>query len=293
MIETKHTYSKVSRRMWNDATFRSLGGAKPNGQSLWLRLLTGPELTNIPGVVLAWEAGLAQALRWDLDGFRDAFRDVFEHGLAKADWDTGLVWVPNAIRHNPPQSLNVVVSWSKTWDLVPECHLKVECYHGLKAFMEGMPKAFHDAFEKGMPYPRAGARALTGSGEGELSAYAGASAPPPPEPSDETPRANVRPSGARRVRGTRLSPDWEPSPGTIERFRRKERVDATASVERFKNHWLSEGTKGAIKINWDLAFTNWVLEDIRRGISAPIDEEPSQTRLIEIHHGVRREVGNG
>lgn len=148
-----YRFSKVSRRVWNDARFRALSHAPPNGQTLWLRLLTGPELTSIPGVILVWEAGLAQALRWSLDGFRDAMREVIVAGFAEADWESGLVWIPNAIRHNPPQSLNVVLGWKPAWDLVPECRLKLVAYQGLKAYVDGMSKGFRDAFVAGMRLP--------------------------------------------------------------------------------------------------------------------------------------------
>lgn len=141
-------YSKVSRRMWNDARFRALSSAPPNGQTLFQRLLTGPELTNIPGCFQAWEAGLAQALGWSLEGFRKAFGELFAQGLAKADWETGFIWVPKAINHNRPENPNVVKSWKATWDELPECQLKSEAFRGLKSFLEGLPKGFAEAFEE-------------------------------------------------------------------------------------------------------------------------------------------------
>jgi hypothetical protein len=152
-MKQSYRFSKVSRRVWNDAGFRALSHAQPNGQTLWFRLLTGPELTSIPGVVMAWEAGLAQALRWDLDGFRHAMSEVKTHGLAIPDWESGLIWIPNAIRHNPPQSINVILGWKPAWDLVPECKLKVQAYHALKAFVDGMSKGFRDAFKDAIGLP--------------------------------------------------------------------------------------------------------------------------------------------
>lgn len=144
-------YSKVSRRMWNDLTFRSLSAPPPNAQSLWVRLLTGPELTNIPGVIMAWEAGLAQALKWPLEAFREAFREVEAAGLVRADWSVGLVWVRKAFDHNKPESPNVVRSWSATWDIVPECDLKNEIHQSLASSTEGLSKAYGQAFRESCP----------------------------------------------------------------------------------------------------------------------------------------------
>jgi hypothetical protein len=94
---------------------------------------------------------------------------------------------------------------------------------------------------------------------------------PPPE--------SEKPSGDRRgaSRGSRLPVDWEPSPATIERFRVSERVNAKASLERFRNHWLA-ATKGAAKLDWERTFVNWVLEDIARGRASPasVDTSPRE-----------------
>jgi hypothetical protein len=141
-------YSKVSRRVWTDERCRALSSAPPNAQTLWFRLLTGPELTNIPGLFPAWEAGLAQALGWPLEGFRKAFGEVSSKGMAKADWIAGLVWVPKAIAHNRPESPNVVKSWWAAWADLPECKLKAEAHCSLRAFVEGMGEAFAKAFEE-------------------------------------------------------------------------------------------------------------------------------------------------
>lgn len=80
--------------------------------------------------------------------------------------------------------------------------------------------------------------------------------------------------GVKKV-GCRLSPDWEPSSATVERFKHRERVDALGSLERFKNFWLSKSGAQAVKIDWDRTFVNWVLEDIARGRSTPWAPPPT------------------
>lgn len=174
--DTKLRYSKVTRRMWNDAKVRRLSWPPPNGLTLWQRLLTGPELNNIPGLIATYEGGLANALRWDIDGFRHAFAEVMAEGLAEADWEAGLVWVPKAIQHNPPTSLNVVIGWRSTFDDLPDCPLKFKALRELDAFVHGMSKAFGDAFDHAF----AKAKAIqeqdqdTGAGAGSREPPAGA-----------------------------------------------------------------------------------------------------------------------
>jgi len=101
-----------------------------------------------------------------------------------------------------------------------------------------------------------------------------AAAEPIVVPVSAAPTTNV----SRERTGSRLPEDWQPSAATIERFRRRERVDALGSLERFRNHWLAASGRNATKRDWDRAFVNWVLDDIARGRVTklpPAEWEPS------------------
>src|ERR1019366_5156709 len=74
------------------------------------------------------------------------FAEVFQQGMAKADWGNRVVWVPNAIKHNQPANPNVVKSWATELDLIPECELKVEGVAGIAAGLAAMNPAFSEAF---------------------------------------------------------------------------------------------------------------------------------------------------
>jgi hypothetical protein len=144
-------YRKLDLRTWNDQKFRALSPLKPSGQGLWLYLILGPQSSNIPGLFEASEVALADRLGWSLEAFREAFREAFVKGMAKADWKARLVWLPRAPEYNRPESPNVVISWASTFDELPECPLKWEAYHSLKAFAEGLPDGFREAFGKAFP----------------------------------------------------------------------------------------------------------------------------------------------
>ena len=73
--------------------------------------------------------------------------------MVKVDWEARLVWLPQAKKYNRPESPNVVRSWRDHWDNVPECALKVEAYHALKAFTEGLGEAFAKAFAEACAHP--------------------------------------------------------------------------------------------------------------------------------------------
>ena len=148
-------YRKIDVRLWGDERFQALTPAQPCGQALWLYLLTNPNTNSIPGLFRSGEAAMAEELGWPLKAFREAFAEVMVQGLAKADWKARVVWLPNALKYNKPESLNVVIGWGVSWDEIPECRIKVEAYQSLKAYTQGLSEAFALAFAKACPMPRA------------------------------------------------------------------------------------------------------------------------------------------
>lgn len=200
-------YSKVSRRMWNDESFRALSSPQPNGQSLFQRLLTGPELTNIPGCIPAFDAGMARALRWDVEGFLKAFEELFAQGMAKADWEAGLIWVPNAIKHNEPDNPNIVLSWQTAWEELPDCDLKLEAWERLYAYVKGKGESWVSAFERACRKPHR---------KGSRNGYPALPPKPPSEAGETIPESEA---GTEAVTGTEDPSD------------RRAGLDGSAAVE--------------------------------------------------------------
>ncbi len=158
-------HRKIDVRMWGDSKFRALSRSKPNAQTLWIYLLTGPHTTSIPGLFSAGEAGLAEAIGWPLSGFRAAFAEIESQGMARADWDARVVWIRRAVVYNFPESPNVVKSWRPYLDEIAECPLKAEACDVLRAALADIGPAFADAFDKasgkpsGKPSGKASAKA--------------------------------------------------------------------------------------------------------------------------------------
>ncbi len=150
-------FRKIDVRIHGDQKFRNLSAPCPCGRYLWFYLLTGPHTTSIPGLSCVGEAALAEALRWPMKGFREAFQEVYREGMAEADWEARVLWIPRAIFYNVPESPNVIKSWAVYWDEIPECELKVKAYQHFKGFLEGFGEAFHESFGKacGKPFGKA------------------------------------------------------------------------------------------------------------------------------------------
>lgn len=114
-------------------------------------LMAGPQTTNIPGVQPVGRMAFAEMLGWELEAFDEAFGEALREGLAKADWKARLIFVPNAIKHNPPQSINVVKSWAHMWSRVPECELKTEAWNAISEALSEQGENFVQAFKSACP----------------------------------------------------------------------------------------------------------------------------------------------
>ncbi len=185
-------YRKIDLRIHADARFRNLSPMQPSGQALWYYLLTAPESSIIPGVLVGFPEGMAARLRWPAKAFLEAFAEVLREGMAEADWKAGMVWLPQAPKHNAPQSPNVITSWHVVWDEVPECALKLKAWKELKAFSEGIGEAFGKAFAKAMCKPMAN-QEQEQEQEQEKNLAAEETPPPASSPPADPPKRRGRP----------------------------------------------------------------------------------------------------
>jgi len=135
-------YRKVDPRIWNDAKFMALS---ERAKLVFFFLLTHPHLTML-GAMRASLAGLAEELGWPAEAFREAFGEAFQKGMVKHDPKACLIWLPNFLKYNRPESPNVVKTWPEAFELLPECSLYRELFQSVKAYAEGLGQAFGKAF---------------------------------------------------------------------------------------------------------------------------------------------------
>ncbi len=147
-------YRKVKITMWDDPKFRVLSPLPPSGQSLFIYLLTSPFTGIIPGLFKAGRAAMAEELGWMTEDFDLALGEALALGMVKADMQARVFWLPNAAKHNPPASLNVVKSWVRAFELLPDCPLKWEARDSLKAVCYGVSRAMGEAFDIALPLPK-------------------------------------------------------------------------------------------------------------------------------------------
>lgn len=146
-------YRKISPCIWNDAKVR---GLSDKGKLTLFLLLTHPNMTSL-GALRANLPGLACELGWKTSVFARAFRELLDCGMARQDANAQLIWFPKFLRHNAPESPNVVRGWAAAFEELPECPLKLDVLAGawatLAAFGEGFRDAFREVFGEVLPKP--------------------------------------------------------------------------------------------------------------------------------------------
>lgn len=203
-------YRKISPCIWNDAKVRELSD---KGKLALLFLLTHPHMTPL-GAIRANAPGLACELGWSEKVFRKAFGEVLALGIAREDPRAPLVWFPNFLRHNMPESPNVVRAWVGAFGDLPESPLKRAMLERTAAIVrtlgEGFRNAFGEAFpgvlcgETVSPNPSGGSGGGFGggSGRGEAAGMPGLSLAPSGGVPEALPEALPIPFGEALPKGS-------------------------------------------------------------------------------------------
>ncbi len=131
-------------RIWNDEKLVALS---ERGKLVFLFTLTHPLMTSL-GAMRATLPGLAAELGMAPEAFREAFAEGLAKAIVEHDGRASFIGLPNFLRYNSPESPNVVKGWDKVLDYIPECDLRRQLIKRVRAFTEGMGKAFRDALPK-------------------------------------------------------------------------------------------------------------------------------------------------
>jgi hypothetical protein len=79
--------------------------------------------------------------------------------------------------------------------------------------------------------------------------------------------APTRKALAVRGRGSRLSPDWQPSAVEISYALELgiPRSGVNIEIEKFRNYWIAKSGAGATKRDWSATWRNWTINALERG----------------------------
>lgn len=131
-------YRKIDVSIWNDGDFSAM---KLTGKLAFIFLVTHPNMTGI-GAMRANLPGLAA----ELGVSQKEFSEVFSSGLAIFDATENCVFVPNFIKYQGCESLNVLKSWVSQFQFIPHGKVKDLAVASLYEFIEGKVEGFRLAF---------------------------------------------------------------------------------------------------------------------------------------------------
>lgn len=116
-------YQKVHSKLWTDPQFRAWSR---DARDAALYLLTCPHrntegLFRLPIPLAAYDLG------WTVEATTAALDDLIDAGFIAVDTDTDLVWIPDALRWDPPVNANQVKGAVRVLAELPQSHL-LEAY---------------------------------------------------------------------------------------------------------------------------------------------------------------------
>ena len=132
-------YRKIDVAIWNDDKFSTL---KIGGKLAFLFLMSHPNMTGI-GAMRATLSGLSA----ELGVSQKDFAEVFKAKLAIFSTAESCVFIPNFIKYQGCESLNVLKSWVSQIQFIPHGKTKDMALAYLYAFVQGKTEAFRLAYD--------------------------------------------------------------------------------------------------------------------------------------------------
>ena len=116
-------YSKVSRSVWSSERLLRLGPPPPDPVFLFLFLLTCEANGAMPGLLKMGAGSLADEFGWSYPEAVRCLGALEAEGMIEVSTRPPVVWLPKAIEHDQPTSVNAAKSWAKHFLGLPDCPL--------------------------------------------------------------------------------------------------------------------------------------------------------------------------
>jgi hypothetical protein len=113
---------------------------------MWLYLTTGPQSTSVGIYRLSIAVAVEELGNLTETEFLERLEAVCDVFAWRYDPRTRVLWLPEWLRENPPQSPNVCVAWRKLLVTVPDCELKAEAIDAIQGFLCSFGESFRKAF---------------------------------------------------------------------------------------------------------------------------------------------------
>lgn len=142
-------YRTLDAGLWGNAPFRNLSRPQPNAQFLWIYLLTGEHTQGMPGLYNIGVAALAEAIGWSPDATRAVLTELESQGMARVDAEARVIYLLDALDHQPPKNPKHLMGWNKEWRRIPDCELKSAWLQALLGFARARGESWVTAVIEG------------------------------------------------------------------------------------------------------------------------------------------------
>lgn len=174
-------YRQIDVSIWNDEVFFNL---KTDEKLIVFYLFTNQNMTPL-GLGRVTVAGIAE----ELSVKNSSIKRVLSLPFFEYDQKSKCLWIKNFLKYNQPVSVNVIKSWVKYLDFVPQCELSkkaiMKCQDACYDIGEAFGDAFKEAFGDDMPYPVNSKQKTVNSKQKDRQKDMPSVNPPSPKPSAE------------------------------------------------------------------------------------------------------------
>lgn len=257
-------YALVQVAIWQDDDFRAL---PPEAQHLYFLMLTSPSL-NLAGVC-DWRPNRIAKLSggWTAARVRNAATALTRAGYILVDEESEEAVVRTFVKHdgvlrNPKTAAGMMACWAGAFSLPIRNTIASEvekvAREGVKDSVRSIIAPMLDHFSNQVLDWVSDQVSDTQSGE--EGDYLSDQVPDSPSFPHTLNLHTLMPSsvGARK-RGTRLDPEWIPSPESRAKIITEHpTLDLKREHEKFADYWTAQAGQKGVKLDWDATWRNWM-----------------------------------
>jgi len=121
MKKGSYEFAAVCPAVWRDKEYRKQLTLEQ--RHIWLHLLTSPTRTHFPGLLRTTIKEIAALVDLSPRKVAAALEEFKKLGWAEYDAEEELLYLPKALKYNPPDNEKQLIHWVRVWSSFPECYL--------------------------------------------------------------------------------------------------------------------------------------------------------------------------
>ncbi len=137
-------YTCIYREIWDDPKFWEMSEV---GRLVCFYVMTAPLGTGL-GCFKAGKAAMIEEARLPAERFTEGFTEGLAKGLFEYNEKYRVILIPKYFARNAPSNPNGITAMSKEYVKIPDCDLKIKCFHIVRTFVETKGEGFKERFKE-------------------------------------------------------------------------------------------------------------------------------------------------